>query len=118
MSTESTPTVSDAPTATDALPPVPLTDEQLAPLTEHDAIDDVYVPDGRPDDVYTLAGGHEGDILDFYVETARQFVKFGYQSGPHGLRWERFEPTPKTDAFVVAVREELRENYRRLEVCE
>jgi len=118
MSVERAPETPEAPTTTTALPPVPLTEEHLAPLAEHDDIAAVYVPDGRPDSVYTLAGAHEGDILDFYVETADQYVKFGYTRGPHGLRWTRFDPTPKDDAFVVSVREDLREHYRHLEVGE
>ena len=67
MSTETA--ASDGVQPTTALPPVPLCDDQLAPLLDQDGIEAVHVPDGRPRTVHTLADAHEGDILEFYVET-------------------------------------------------
>ena len=104
---------------TDALPPVPLTDDQLVPLLDQEAIEAVYVPDGRPEAVYTLAGGHGGDILEFYVETATKYVKFRYTMGPDGLRlaWQRFGPWPKDDPHIEVLEMDLKD-YRELEVSE
>jgi len=72
----------------DGLPPVPLTDDQLCPLLEHDRVVDVWLPAHRPPSVYTLAGKHEGDVLEFYLETTDRFVRFVYEPGERGgLRW-------------------------------
>jgi len=107
------------PRPTDALPPVPLTDDQLAPLADHDAIGAVYVPDGRPEDVYTLEGDHEGDILEFYVETADcDYVAFRYTMAPNdrGLAWVRHDRIPLDHWLADAIAAELDERYCRLEV--
>lgn len=105
----------DAVQPTSALPPVPLTDAHLTPLLDQDVVEAVYVPDDRPEAVHTLAGRHEGDILEFYVETIDAFVKFRYDMAPGGLAWHRCEPWPKTDRDVEAVYMDL-EDYHRLEV--
>lgn len=104
-------------TPTDALPPVPLTDDQLEPLDRKDAVEAVHVPDSRPEAVHTLAGRHRGDIMDFYVETADQFVKYGYTMAAdgRGLAWHKYLPTSKDERAYEAVRMDL-EDYRRLEV--
>jgi len=104
---------------TDALPPAPLTEECLAPLLDQDAIEDIHVPDGRPEDVYTLAGTHEGDILKFYVETPDQYVKFRYTMAPdgRGLAWHRCEPWQKDGPHIEVLGADL-EDYAPLEVDE
>jgi hypothetical protein len=72
----------------DGLPPIPLTDAQLRPLLEHGDVVDVWLPAHRPPTVYTLAGEHRGDVLEFYVETPDRFVRFVYEPGDRGgLRW-------------------------------
>jgi len=106
------------PRPTNALPPAPLTDEQLAPLAAHDAIDAVYVPDGRPETVHTLAGEHAGDILKFYVETAdADYVKFRYTMAPdgRGLAWHRHDRVPLDHRLADVIGAELEDDYRRLE---
>jgi len=97
------------------LPPVPLTDEQLAPLAARDDVDAVYVPNGRPETVYTLAGNHQGDIMKFYVEFAGSYVKFRYGPTENGLAWLRHEPTSKTEPLGEYVAESIAEDYRPLE---
>ena len=116
MSGSAAPDPADTPRPARGLPPVPLTDEQLAPLADQDTVEAVYVPDGRPASVVTRAGEHRGDILEFYIETDGKYVKFGYTMGGGGLAWKRYAPTAKTETglSVLAVRRDL-ENYRRLE---
>jgi len=106
---------SDAAQPTNALPPVPLTEDQLEPLADHESIDAVYVPEGRPETVYTLAGGHRGDVLEFYVETTDQYVKYRYGPAEGGLAWTRCEPWSKEDPHVDLAERDL-EDYRPLEV--
>lgn len=97
-----------------AIPPVPMTDEQLVPLLDQDNIEAVHVPDARPETVQTLAGTHQGDILEFYVETATTFVKFQYDMAPGGLAWKRCEPWEKNDPHITVLESDL-EDYHRLQ---
>ena len=97
------------------LPPVPLTDKQLAPLAARDDVDAVHVPDGRPETVTTRAGTHRGDILDFYVEFGGSYVKFRHGQTRTGLAWLRHEPAPKGEGIGEYVAVNIAEDYRRLE---
>jgi len=92
-----------------------MTDDQLRDLADHEAIEAVHVPEDRPNSVTTRAGTHRGDILDFFVETDDNYVKFAYVSGPNGLRWGRFDPCSKDGNTVDLVAAHVDEEYRPLE---
>jgi hypothetical protein len=98
------------------LPPVPLTDEQLAPLAARDDVDAVHIPDGRPESVYTLSGSHDGDILEFWVEFPDRYVAFRYGPTGTGLAWLRHDSVWKDEPIAECQEDVLDEDYRHLEV--
>jgi len=97
-----------------ALPPVPVTDEQLEPLVEHDRFEAVWVPEGRPEGVYTGAGAHADDILKFWIETADGYVPFTYTSREGGLGWHRGTPTRRDEEASELIEGIVRDGYRPL----
>jgi len=111
MRTETPPP--DGSRVSDALPPVPLTDELLSTLLSQDKIVAVHIPDDRPETVQTLAGTHQGDILEFYIETTSIFVKFRYDMAPGGLSWHRCDPWKKDDQHIELLESDL-ESYHQL----
>lgn len=99
-----------------AIPPLPLVDDQLVDLADHPKIEAVWVPDPetRPANVYSLAGRHAGTILEFWVETADEYVNFRWEPADgEGLAWCRRDPTPKGEADTILVEETL-EDYTPL----
>lgn len=115
MSAADRPSNADGPSRTDAIPPRPLTREQLTPIADQDAIDAVWVPSELPERVYTLAGAHQGRILEFYVETETAYVKFRYAPGDGvGLAWRRHEPISKDADDVELVESVLEDDYEPL----
>jgi hypothetical protein len=99
-----------------ALPPVPVTDEQLEPLVEHDRVREVWVPDGRPRSVHTRAGAHDGDVLKFWIETGDGFVPFTYTSGDEsGLGWHRGTPTRHDEDEAELIERIVRDDYQPLQ---
>lgn len=99
------------------LPPEPLTERQLAPLAAQSDAETVWVPQDRPETVYTMAGEleHEGDIMSFYIETGSVIVKYGYTSTRAGLAWVKFAPWAKDADDIGLIRGTLDEAYRPLE---
>lgn len=99
----------------DVLPPVPLSDGDLRDVEHHPDVVRVWVPIARPETVYTLAGQHAGDILEFWVETDTRYVSYHYTTpdGAH-LAWYRSEPTPKGHTAGAAVEETINKEYRPL----
>ena len=102
------------------LTPVPLTDAHLKTLAEADSILTVWVPDERPENVATGGGAcdHEGDILEFWVETTDNYVKCAYTTSEDydGVSWYRFKPTSKdaSDLDLELVKRSITEEYRSL----
>ena len=103
----------------DSLPAVPLTDEKLRPLLAKDKIISVWTPSTRSP-VATAGGAieHEGDILDFYIETEEAYIAVRYTSPDGergGLAWYRAPvPTYKDEQAVVVIESDLEENYQRV----
>lgn len=99
----------------DALLPVPLSDGDLRDVKHHSDIVRVWVPINRPETIYTLAGQHAGDILEFWVEADTQYVSCRY-TAPNGayLAWYRSEPTPKGHTAAEAIGETINKKYRPL----
>jgi len=103
----------------DGLPTVPLSNSDLQPLADRAEIEAVWVPSSRPASVETRAGVHDGDILDFYIETREAYYPVRYTSPEDtdaGLAWYRAViSTGKDEPICDLVEETLASDYYRLE---
>jgi hypothetical protein len=101
-----------------SLPTVPLTEDGLAPLADHNDVVAVYVFPDRATDVI-LAGleapeTHSGDILHFWIEQEDEYRKVCYEPADDGMGWAWHaapEPVEKTSDTGAKLAKYLQETH-------
>lgn len=91
-----------------SLPPVPLTDEILEDVDLPDGVT-LWVSKTRPKSVTTSRGRHEGDVIDFFVETENCYARYTYSG-----KWYRYKQIRKDGEYVETFEEFIEDDYRPL----
>jgi len=96
-----------------AIEPVPLTVSKTKEMLEADEVETVWIPQKRVENVITLDGKHEGDILNFWVETKTSYVKYNYEPGESDslLAWHKYKPTMKDGNDAGMIKEVITDDY-------